>query len=262
MDFLESIHLIDALHQASSGLLIPTVVILVLLMLFSLYSIGSIVIEAFCDRRAYKAHIPQLIARIDEAPNTQVAQIIGGSALLPAQKVDLLDFLDYLNLPLQARTQVAKQLLAKQEKRYSRRIVVTDIASKIAPMFGLMGTLIPLGPGLIALGTGEVSTLSQSLIVAFDTTVAGLATAAVCYVISLLRRRWYEEYLSGLEALICTLLEKAQLEQEGAQGECAHVAGVQEAQLSTGEAAATDAPMPAVVPVPAKLLAGEGAACE
>ena len=251
MDFLESIHLIDALHQASSGLLIPTVVILVLLMLFSLYSIGSIVIEAVCDRRAFKAHIPQLIARINEAPNAQVAPIIGDSALLPAQKVDLLEFLDYLSLPVQARTQVAKQLLAKQEKRYSRRIVVTDIAAKIAPMFGLMGTLIPLGPGLIALGTGEVSTLSQSLIVAFDTTVAGLATATVCYVISLLRRRWYEEYLSGLEALICTLLEKAQLEQEGSQGEGALVA-----QLSAGEVTAAK-PL-----VPAKEEPGEGAAHE
>lgn len=210
MELLENMRLIDALHSASSGLLIPTVVILVLLMLFSLYSIGSIVIEAVCDRRIFKAHTPCLIANIHHANSADIPQIIAESRLLPSQKVELLEFLDFLDLPPQARTEVAKQLIAQQEKRYSKRVLITDIAAKIAPMFGLMGTLIPLGPGLIALGSGDVSTLSQSLIVAFDTTVAGLATAAVCYVISLLRRRWYDEYLSCIESLVCTLLEKAE----------------------------------------------------
>ena len=69
-------------------------------------------------------------------------------------------------------------------------------------MFGLMGTLIPLGPGLIALGQGDTKTLSSSLLIAFDTTVAGLISAAVSYIISSVRNRWYEEYMVNLETVM------------------------------------------------------------
>ena len=59
-------------------------------------------------------------------------------------------------------------------------------------MFGLMGTLIPLGPGLIALGQGDTKTLSDSLLIAFDTTIAGLVAGAIAYVVSGIRKSWYE----------------------------------------------------------------------
>lgn len=51
--------------------------------------------------------------------------------------------------------------------------------AKLGPMFGLLGTLIPLGPGIVALGQGDTVTLSESMNVAFDTTIAGVISAAV-----------------------------------------------------------------------------------
>lgn len=74
-------------------------------------------------------------------------------------------------------------------------------------MLGLMATLIPLGPGLIALGQGDTKTLADCLLTAFDATVTGLAAAAIAFAISRLRKRWYEGYLSSLEALMESLLE-------------------------------------------------------
>lgn len=71
-----------------------------------------------------------------------------------------------------------------------------------------MGTLIPMGPGLAALGTGDVNTLSQAIIVAFDTTVVGIGAGAITYFVSKVRRRWYEEYLSNLDALSDVILDK------------------------------------------------------
>lgn len=56
--------------------------------------------------------------------------------------------------------------------------------AKLGPMFGLLGTLIPLGPGIVALGQGDTVTLSESMNVAFDTTIAGVISAAVASVIS------------------------------------------------------------------------------
>ena len=69
-------------------------------------------------------------------------------------------------------------------------------------MLGLMGTLIPLGPGIMALGQGDTYTLSVSLLTAFDTTIAGLIAAAFCLVISTVRRRWYSGYTADLETLM------------------------------------------------------------
>ena len=75
-------------------------------------------------------------------------------------------------------------------------------------MFGLMGTLIPLGPGIVALGNGDTATLAASIGVAFNTTVAGLIVAAVCIIISKLRRNWYDDYIVALETAMTTLIEK------------------------------------------------------
>lgn len=41
---------------------------------------------------------------------------------------------------------------------------------QLGPILGLLGTLIPLGPGLAALGSGDIVTLAEALTVAFDTT--------------------------------------------------------------------------------------------
>lgn len=80
-----------------------------------------------------------------------------------------------------------------------RRIERADFITRLAPMLGLMGTLIPLGPGLAALGEGELSILSTAMIVAFDTTVIGLFAGMIGFVIARMRRRWYDTALNQLE---------------------------------------------------------------
>ena len=79
--------------------------------------------------------------------------------------------------------------------------------ARLGPMLGLMATLIPLGPGMIAMGQGDTKTLADSLLTAFDATVTGLAAAGVAFTISRLRKRWYEDYLSSLESIMESLLE-------------------------------------------------------
>lgn len=80
-----------------------------------------------------------------------------------------------------------------------KRIERADFLTRLAPMLGLMGTLIPLGPGLAALGEGDVKILSSAMSVAFDTTVLGLLAGLTGFVISRLRRRWYDRALSLME---------------------------------------------------------------
>ena len=124
--------------------------------------------------------------------------------------------IDRIKYPDNTREALARQLLADEENRYSRITKITDIVARTAPMFGLMGTLIPLGPGLIALGQGDTKTLSDSLLIAFDTTVAGLISGAISYVISGIRKSWYEQYIIGLETVFEAILEEQSRERKKA----------------------------------------------
>jgi len=80
-----------------------------------------------------------------------------------------------------------------------RRVERADTLARLGPMLGLMGTLIPLGPGLAALGQGNLNTLARAVTVAFDTTVLGLAVGIVGYLVGKLRRRHYDTLLDRLE---------------------------------------------------------------
>lgn len=80
-----------------------------------------------------------------------------------------------------------------------KRIERADLIARVGPMLGLMGTLIPLGPGLAALGQGELQTLATAVTVAFDTTVLGLLAGIAGFVIGRLRRRWYDHLLDELD---------------------------------------------------------------
>ena len=102
------------------------------------------------------------------------------------------------------REALAIELLEREQDRYDSIVKLSEL---LAPMLGLLGTLIPLGPGIIALGQGDTYTLSTSLLTAFDTTIAGLVAAALAIVVSAIRRRWYREYGSVLEALCTEVLE-------------------------------------------------------
>lgn len=101
----------------------------------------------------------------------------------------------------------AEEVLSRRELSLARRLERTDLLVKLGPALGLVGTLIPLGPGLAALGRGEVRVLAESLTVAFDTTILGLLVGAAAYVVSRVRRRWYEEHLAHMTASLERKLE-------------------------------------------------------
>ncbi len=83
-----------------------------------------------------------------------------------------------------------------------RRIERADFIARLAPMLGLMGTLIPLGPGLAALGNGELDILTMAMTVAFDTTVVGLLAGMIGFVLGRVRRRWYDQAISDVQEAV------------------------------------------------------------
>lgn len=89
--------------------------------------------------------------------------------------------------------------VARVETLARHRLERADLLARIPPMLGLMATIIPLGPGLAALGQGDPAKLASAVTVAFDATVLGLVAGIAGLVIGKLRRRWYEETLDAME---------------------------------------------------------------
>ena len=86
-------------------------------------------------------------------------------------------------------------------------MVYLFVPYQLGPILGLLGTLIPLGPGLAALGSGDIVTLAEALTVAFDTTVTGLVIGALAYLVSKFKKQWYESDLIVLETIAEAELE-------------------------------------------------------
>lgn len=76
---------------------------------------------------------------------------------------------------------------------------------KIGPMLGLMGTLIPMGPSLVGLATGDIAAMASNMQVAFATTVVGIIIGAIGFVTLQLRQRWGADDRNILEFIVDSL---------------------------------------------------------
>jgi biopolymer transport protein ExbB/TolQ len=69
------------------------------------------------------------------------------------------------------------------------------LASRVAPMLGLVGTMIPMGPALKSLADGNLAQVSGNLTVAFSVVIVALIAASITYWIANVSRRWLAEEL-------------------------------------------------------------------
>lgn len=89
--------------------------------------------------------------------------------------------------------------IAELEAVASQRLEISRIATRVAPMLGLVATMIPMGPALKALGDGQLADVSRSLMVAFSAVILALIAAALTFWAHSVRRRWYATDLLAVE---------------------------------------------------------------
>jgi len=201
--------LTSGLNMIAQSLQIPVIIFLVVFAFFAILTLGSLISEYTSRKKLTPDMLEKLIYAISKANSPEeLMNVIKNSKLYENQKVVLVKVLRADSLTPDSRETLARKLIEFEEAKRSKTIERTDIVTRIGPTLGLMGTLIPMGPGLAALGAGDVNTLASAIIVAFDTTVVGIGAGAVGYFVSKIRRRWYEEDLSNLDALIDALLDK------------------------------------------------------
>lgn len=99
----------------------------------------------------------------------------------------------------QARRSDPTLSLAELEVIAVQRLEFVRIATRVAPMLGLVATMIPMGPALKALANGQLADVSHNLAVAFSAVILALIAAALTYWVANVRRRWYACDLVAIE---------------------------------------------------------------
>ena len=200
--------LTGSLDVISQSLTIPVLVILLVIVIISIIALGGIIAEYTSRKKVPVGTIRDLIYEINSAPSVdELKNIIANAKIPKAQRKVLNEIASSQDLSETSREALARKLFEFEEEKTLKTLQRTDIITRIGPTLGLMGTLIPMGPGLAALGAGDINTLASSLTVAFNTTIVGIGSGALCYVIGKIRSGWYDRYLSDLDALIDSVVD-------------------------------------------------------
>ena len=179
------------IYLISSSLLYPVMFLLVALTLWMLICTGAFFAE-WLERVRLEHCEPEELPGIISAPDNR--------SVFP-RRVD-----DYM---IQLRSMFANGGKSSeietenvlQEKTLSLRKSLEKVSMviRIGPGLGLIGTLIPMGTGLAALGQGDMTKLSSDLVIAFTTTVVGLTMGIVAYFFYTIKKRWVEEDIKNIE---------------------------------------------------------------
>ena len=184
----------DILYWISTGLLVPVIVILIILFIRALLLIGSFFGQYLTIRRS-SAQVRKALTDVTAETLDEVI------AKLP--KKDNVIVISYIKKMISSRNNRAevKRLLAEFEIDADKDLGLSKMLVKLGPMLGLMGTLIPMGPALAGLASGDIESMARNMQVAFATTVTGLVAAAIGYVTQQVKQRWYLQNITNLEYL-------------------------------------------------------------
>ena len=115
----------------------------------------------------------------------------------------------YMNRLLGADSAAMRQrLFADFEIKADKDLAVSKTLGKMVPMLGLMGTLIPMGPALVGLSTGDIASMAYNMQVAFATTVVGIVIGAIGFITLQVKQRWVADDMNILEYVVESLNEK------------------------------------------------------
>ncbi len=80
-----------------------------------------------------------------------------------------------------------------------RQLENVRIVTRITPMLGLIATLVPMGPALVALEENNTFAMGEHLGVAFTAVTISLAAASLTFWVASIKKRWFAEELVEIE---------------------------------------------------------------
>jgi len=195
--------IIGAMFMISNSLLYPVIIILLGLVAWALISVGQFLSEYASrnrDMAKLKVGCRNAHEHIQKQEYNKAAEVLNASGSNDLLKDFIADLVESLR---ESKFSVeAEKLLQDYELRITKELEKARLVAKLGPMFGLMGTLIPLGPALMGLTSGDIQQLATNMVVAFSTTVLGLLTGGIAYAIVVVKKRWYTQDLSDMEYVV------------------------------------------------------------
>lgn len=194
--------LTQLLYWISTGLLIPVIVLLLIFFVRALLLVGTFYgqySQKVKFNKTFKEKIDNL--DVDNVERMMEVENLDGKLVLVAYLRKL------IKLPPSAVHY--DKLLNDFEIACQKELSNSQTLAKLAPTLGLMGTLIPMGPALVGLASGDIESMAMNMQVAFATTVIGLLSGAVGFIILQVKRRWYASDLADLEFVSELLKQKA-----------------------------------------------------
>jgi biopolymer transport protein ExbB/TolQ len=196
---IAAIDLGDALADIATALRVPVLLVAVLILLLCAWELGRFCAELWRRRvRARNVDLGQLTERAIADPDKAPLYSYSAPGAISAKALVEVSGAARAADPATA----TERALARYELAAQRRLDRTRLLVRAGPAVGLMGTLIPLAPGLAALGDGDVATLADNLRDAFGATVIGLLVGTVAFALTLARTRMYTEDLVALEQAV------------------------------------------------------------
>ena len=191
----------DILYWISTGLLVPVIVLLIILFCRAIILAGSFYGQYLSIRKT-EALLRNELNKL--TPDT--VEELGSK--LPENSRSLV--IMYMRQVLDARDTPAQvqRLLANFEIAADKDLAISKTLTKLGPILGLMGTLIPMRPALAGLASGDIASMAYNMQIAFATTVVGLVAGAVGFLTQQVKQRWYLQDMTNLEFISELLNDK------------------------------------------------------
>ena len=189
----------NMLFWLSNGMLIPDIIFLLFFFIKALLMIGGFYgtyiartkINVKLNREIGKTGVEEFLDTLPEGNG----------------KSKLLEYLRKIKAAPQDRA-LREKLLGDYEIAADKELGQSKLLVKIGPMLGLMGTLIPMGPALVGLATGDIGSMAYNMQVAFATTVVGIVIGAIGFITLQVKQRWVADDMNILEYVVKSLNEK------------------------------------------------------
>ncbi|MCD4812450.1 MotA/TolQ/ExbB proton channel family protein [bacterium] len=182
--------LTNVLYWISTALLIPVIVTLIAIFVMTLILLGGFY-GSYTKRLHLKKKKQTLLKQLMNHEKTE-------DMSADIQQYRFFYFVEQCRIK-KWQSIISDKLLADYELENHKQLEKARTMMRLGPMLGLMGTLIPMGPALVGLASGDIESMAVNMQVAFSTTVVGVFVGAIGFVIQLIRHRWNTEDLNDLQ---------------------------------------------------------------
>jgi len=161
--------------QVSTFLMTPVIITIVLLLIYAVFTLGRFLSQYVVRRR----NALNYVRLIDQ----QKSQYFSG---YPIHNY-------FVANPSASEDELEVFALKKLE--------TLRIVTRIAPMLGLIATMIPMGPALQAMADGNIQGISENLIIAFAAVIWGLTISTITFWPASVKKRWCAQELINIRKL-------------------------------------------------------------